>query len=471
MFKLKNNILPNNSYTLYVFYTIEDLRSVKDALFYHWKWIIRWCETAFDVSAFHVFDTEQIILLHLSPELLLINDEEVYISQICQLHAVGPKIIEILKDRQIYTLNIIHTQGAHRVYNTVLEGFAIANCHTYFTLKDIIVLKNQVTRTWIQYLNALYHGLIWSFQQKQHAHKTTGLLPFITDIQKMAKELSLRCQIVKEDKLRQWGFLEWYTGDTNMTASPQMLVVEYNPPHAISQYPMVLLGAGVGVECYKNKSNTQEMDSSTLLFPATQVMTLMKIVATLDLPIKLVALAPLLELKSWDATLTTDKLYSYNNHWKISTHKELDKWWLMMADTLRYAQRLSPQLIIHYTTWLNSHLIPYQQKGSIVYSRIKAAIKNVIEKAGQRTQDKLLFLPDWSDFEEDIVRGNDQILLNSENSVSIHEFLKKMTTSSIMTMDISSLTYNNSNQHDRSYLKGVRWLIELLMRQSKKAIE
>ena len=181
--------------------------------------------------------------------------------------------------------------------------------------------------------------------------------------------------------------------------SAKLIVMHYQGTRN-SQKPIVLIGKGLTFDSggYSLKSAPQMDEMKFDMSAGACVMATMQVVASLNLPVNLIAIVPCSEnLINGRAFKPGDILNSMSGQTieVLSTDAEGR---LLLADCLTYAQRYQPDLVIDVATLTGACITALGHEISGLMSNDKNLSRQLI-KAGQMSTDYVWPLPLWEDYQ------------------------------------------------------------------------
>ncbi len=181
---------------------------------------------------------------------------------------------------------------------------------------------------------------------------------------------------------------------------PFFIILEWNGGKRGAK-PIVLVGKGItfdsGGISIKPAAGMSEMKMD--MGGAAAVIGTMRAIAELDLPQNVIALVPTTEnMPSGSAYKPGDVLTFLNGKTAEIDNTDAEGR-LVLADALSYADRYQPQAVIDVATLTGACVIALGSVASALLSNDEG-LKSRIEKAGERTFDRVVELPLWEEYEE-----------------------------------------------------------------------
>lgn len=216
---------------------------------------------------------------------------------------------------------------------------------------------------------------------------------------KLAKEKGLKIEIFNRNVLAKKGMNGILAVGAGSVNPPVMVVLEYNagknlPLYAIVGKGIVFDAGGISIKPSKGM-HEMKYDKSG----ASIVLGVLKAVAELKLPIRLMGLMPLAEnMPSGSAQKPGDIITLYNGKTAEVLNTDAEGR-LILADALAYAAEKKPKAIIDLATLTGAIIICLGREAAGLFSNDDALAKT-IEKAGEKTFERVWRLPLWKEYGE-----------------------------------------------------------------------
>lgn len=219
------------------------------------------------------------------------------------------------------------------------------------------------------------------------------------EARKLAKSHKLKLTVFGPEKLRKMGMDGVLAVCQGSQHPPQLIKLEYNKGKKLPLY--CLVGKGVcfdsGGISLKPSKNMHEMkyDKSG----AINVLGIMKAVAELKLPIRLIGLMPMVEnMPSAKAQKPGDIIRAYNGKTVEVLNTDAEGR-LILADALSYAAEQKPEGIIDMAT-LTGAVIVSLGRHAIGLMSNDDGLACVLHEAGEETWERVWRLPLWEEYGE-----------------------------------------------------------------------
>lgn len=257
---------------------------------------------------------------------------------------------------------------------------------------------------------------------------------------------------------------------------PVLIVMRYDgggDTYAVVGKGVVFDSGGISIKP-SEKMEEMKYDKSG----AATVIALMKAVAELKLPVRLIGIVPAVEnLPNGNALKPGDIIKFRNGKTAeiISTDAEGR---LILADALAYASEMKPKAIIDLATLTGACVIALGTHASGLFSNNEELADKLI-KAGERTGERLWRLPLWKEYFEQIksdVADMKNVGGRPAGAITAAAFLMNFVDSNIpwAHIDIAGTAWTQESSPEKSYIPrgatgiGVRLLVEFLKSEIKR---
>ncbi|MEW6748111.1 MAG: leucyl aminopeptidase [Candidatus Micrarchaeota archaeon] len=296
-----------------------------------------------------------------------------------------------------------------------------------------------------------------------------------SEARRLAKSHDLRITVYGKDQLEKKGMNGILAVCQGSAHEPKLIKLEYNAGKKLPLYCVV--GKGVcfdsGGISLKPSKGMEEMKYDKT--GAINVLGIMKAVAEIKLPIRLIGLMPMVEnMPSGTAQRPGDVITMYSGKTVEVLNTDAEGR-LILADALAYAVQQEPEAIIDMATLTGAAVVALGRHAVALMSN-DDQLSKVIDESGQETWERVWRLPMWPEYGEMMKSDLADIKNVSETgeagTITAGAFLKEFVGDARWAhLDIAAV---EDIKWDHGYLGkgasciGVRLVTEALSRLSKK---
>jgi leucyl aminopeptidase len=226
---------------------------------------------------------------------------------------------------------------------------------------------------------------------------------FAEEAKKVAEKVGLECVILGLEEIKQLGMGGVLSVSKGSKEEPKVVILRYRGGKA-GEKPIVLVGKGVTFDSggISLKPSEKMEDMKYDKAGAAAVIATIYVAASLNIPLNIVAIAPLVEnLPSGSAYKPGDVIRHYGGKTSevISTDAEGR---LILADALAYAvDKEKPQAIIDLATLTGACVVALGSQASGLFGNDQALIERV-KRAAEASGERVWQLPLWKEYSEQI---------------------------------------------------------------------
>ncbi len=288
----------------------------------------------------------------------------------------------------------------------------------------------------------------------------------------MAAKNNLTCKVLgKEEikKLKMGGVLGVSQGSAE---EPRFIILENRPRKAKFSKPIVLVGKGITFDTggISIKPST-DMDKMKFdMCGAAAVIGAMKVIANLNLPIRVVGLAPTCENMPGGRAQRPGDIITCMNGKTVEVLNTDAEGRLILADALSYAKKYSPMVLLDIATLTGACAAAFGDIASGVMGTDPKLV-NRVKEAGEVTGERVWELPLWDDY-FDLIKATyadvQNISKKYAGTITAGLFLKEFAdhTSSWAHLDVAGTAWNEAAPKPLSPIGatgvGVRLFVEIV---------
>ncbi|MEM0996684.1 MAG: leucyl aminopeptidase [Bacteroidota bacterium] len=255
---------------------------------------------------------------------------------------------------------------------------------------------------------------------------------------------------------------------------PTFSILEWKPEHPVNAQPVVLVGKGVvydtGGLSLKPTANSMDFMKSDMAGAAAVIGTMCS-VSALKLPVHVIGLVPATDNRPGQLAYTPGDVITMFDGSTVEVLNTDAEGRMLLADALAYAKKFDPELVIDLATLTGAAVVAVGTHGSVMMSNTPEATKSALKDAGQRVYERLVELPLWEEYREQLksdIADLKNIGGRAAGSATAGKFLEHFTDYPWVHLDIAgpSFLHNTDSYRGKNGSGfGVRLLTEFIQRQ------
>ncbi len=287
----------------------------------------------------------------------------------------------------------------------------------------------------------------------------------------LGKEFGFTTEVLNKAKIRSLKMGGLLAVNTGSIDPPTFSILEYKGKKAKNKKPIVLVGKGVVFDTggLSLKPTPNSMDSMKCdMAGAAAVICTFCAVAALELDIHLVGLVPATDNRPGGNAYTPGDVITMYDGSTVEVLNTDAEGRMILADALAYAKKYKPELVIDLATLTGAQVVAVGYHGSAFMGTASAETKSALQRAGQRVYERLVELPLWEEYKEQLksdIADMKNIGGSSGGCITAGKFLEQFTDYPWIHIDIagpSFLPSSDSYRGKNGTGVGVRLLTEFL---------
>ncbi len=384
---------------------------------------------------------------------------------------LGADIVVNISDK----ISLHDFSSSSKVIISFLEGAMLKDYafHKYKTkidlkLKSINLISSNVSNEIVFELNSLINSV---FKARDWVNEPVNKLTtnqYINEI-KALQSSGVTVDVFRKSKLKALNMGGVLGVNQGSHDDPAFVKSEWKPKNSKNKKPIVLIGKGVLFDTGGINIKTGDFMSNMKadMGGSSTVLGVLKAVAVQALPIHLVVLTPITENRINGKELVPGDIIKMYNGKTVEVLNTDAEGRLILADSLTFAKKLNPLMVIDVATLTGSAFRITGNHGGVIMGTDNKTIK-ALKKAGEEVYERILELPMWEEFEKTLESNIADInnLGSSEGqAVCAGFFLKKFVDYPWVHIDIAGPAFRNTEHY---YLPkggtgfGVRLLYQFL---------
>jgi leucyl aminopeptidase len=227
---------------------------------------------------------------------------------------------------------------------------------------------------------------------------------------------------------------------------PQFCILEWKPTTARNEKPVVLIGKGVvydtGGLSLKPSEGMDYMKSD--MAGAATVIGTFAAVAQNQLPVYLIGLIPITDNKIGNTAIAPGDVIRMASGKTVEVVNTDAEGRLILADALHYAKKYQPELALDFATLTGAAVRALGAQATCYMGSAKRKTKRRLEKCGWRAYERLVELPLWREYGEDLkspVADLRNVGAGNAGMITAGKFLEHFTDYPWLHFDIAGPAY------------------------------
>lgn len=390
---------------------------------------------------------------------------------------------ELLSELRRYKIETIGVQNfcAEDRSAAFAEGLALGSYtfQKYFTkpaentLREIRLPKSSVSEDVIVEINALLDAVFLTRDLVNEPQSHFNTVQFADAIADAAASFGFEVEIMGKEKIEALKMGGILAVNRASHVPPRFCVLEWKPEHARNTQPVVLIGKGVVYDTgglSLKPSEAMDYMKCDMAGAATVVGTL-AVAAKTKLPVHLIGLIPATDNKIGENALAPGDVITMASGKTVEVVNTDAEGRLILADALHYAKKFKPALAFDVATLTGSAVRALGTQAICYMGNAPKNIKNNLEESGFATYERLVELPLWKEFGDELKSHiADMKNLGSSNAgmITAGKFLENFVDYPWLHLDIAGPAYlRNANGYRTKEGTGigVRLLYHFLKKQ------
>jgi len=338
-----------------------------------------------------------------------------------------------------------------------------------------IYLFGNVKMSELRWLNAVDKGVYFARDLVNEPNNYLNATDFADIIKQYAGSAGVQVEVYGKKKieaLRMGGILAVNKGSVD---PPTFSILEWNPPEAVNNKPVILVGKGVMFDTgginLKPTNYIEEMKAD--MAGGAVVAAVMSAIAEAGVKVHVIGLIPATDNRpGGDAIVPGDviTMFSGSRVEIINTDAEGR---LILADALSFAGNYDPSLVISIATLTGSAENAFGNQAIATMGNAGSNVFDLLEESGNVVYERLARMPFFEEYGE-MVKSEIADLKNlgekKAGAITAGKFLEHFTDYPFIHLDIAGCTISQKAEHYRprgGTGTGVRLLADFIRRLEK----
>jgi leucyl aminopeptidase len=287
----------------------------------------------------------------------------------------------------------------------------------------------------------------------------------------LGKQFGFKTEVFNKAKIRSLKMGGLLAVNYGSIDPPTFSVLEWKPAKPKNKKPIILVGKGVvfdtGGLSLKPTPNSMDSMKSDMAGAAAVIGTFCNI-AALNLNVHVVGLIPATDNRPGENAYTPGDVITMYDGSTVEVLNTDAEGRMILADALAYAKKYKPELVIDLATLTGAQVVAVGYHGSAFMGTAAAATKQSLQSAGNRVYERLVELPLWEEYKDQLksdIADMKNIGGSSGGCITAGKFLEQFTDYPWIHIDIagpSFLPSSDSYRGKNGTGVGVRLLTEFL---------
>jgi len=389
------------------------------------------------------------------------------------------KMHQSVCQQKIQSLVIADAVGDAALLCAFAEGMVLSNyqflkysgkkAEKQHSLSELTIVGD-VDKNEIERLNFVLEGVYKTRDLVNEPANVMNSLQFADEIEVMGKASGFDVKVFDKaaiEEMQMGGLLAVNRGST---IPPTFSVLEWKPDVAKNKRPIILAGKGIIFDTggHNLKTGNYMNDMKSDMAGGAVVASTIQAVAKSRLPIHVIGLIPSTDNRLSADACSPGDIIIMNDGTTVEIDNTDAEGRLILADTLAYAKKYDPALVIDIATLTGSAQRAVGNQGLVAMGNATCEIMNKLKQCGEAVHERIVEFPLWEEYAEEI-KSDIADLKNTggENAgmITAGKFLEHFTAYPYIHLDIAGVAF--ADKTDNYIIKGgtgfgVRLLFEFL---------
>lgn len=377
----------------------------------------------------------------------------------------GYRVQSLLNDHDLNNVVITHLKSDNQALLALTEGLLLGAYRftKYFTKADEKKCKVREVALYAEDLqenaiNQLVQVVTQVYRVRDLVNEPVSYLNaerLAEEIKDMCSRQGCQVEILHKSQieaLKMGGLLAVNKGSVD---PPTFTIVEWKPEHPINSNPYVLVGKGVVYDTggLSLKPTTDSMDyMKSDMSGAAIVAGTVAAIAANKLPIHVVALIPATDNRPSGNAYAPGDVVTIMDGTTVEVLNSDAEGRMILADSLVYAQRYNPALVIDVATLTGSASMAIGPYALVAMGTASEEIKQQLQQSAFAVYERMVEFPLWDEYDE-LIKSDIADIKNvgGKNAGAIvgGKFLQRFVKYPWMHFDIAGVAFSKTNDSYR----------------------
>lgn len=323
---------------------------------------------------------------------------------------------ELLRELRQYKLDSVMIRNTCQT-NLALafaEGLALGSYQflKYYThpdkkekpLRAVFLEKNDALEADVAELAAMVEAVFMARDWVNEPHSHFNALHMSEQIVAAGAASGFEVEVMGKEKLESLKMGGLLAVNQASEVPPRFCVLEWKPATAHNAQPVVLVGKGVvydtGGLSIKSSEGMEYMKCD--MAGAATVAGIFALAAKTQLPVYLVGLIPVTDNKIGERAIGPGDVITMHSGATVEVSNTDAEGRLILADALHFAQKYKPELLLDFATLTGAAVKALGNQAICYMGTAPQEIKAALEESGFATYERLVELPLWKEFAEEL---------------------------------------------------------------------
>jgi leucyl aminopeptidase len=372
------------------------------------------------------------------------------------LRKKAAEILEMSKNEK----EIAITSHDKEALKNFIEGFYLANYQFLKYFKDKKKKKNKIKELLVEGLSQkeidelknVLDSTLWARDLVNEPVSYLDAIQLAKEIKKKGEKAGLKVKVLNKKEIEKLGMGGLLAVNKGSVTPPTFTILEWKPKNAKNKKPIVLVGKGVVYDTggLSLKPTPHSMDSmKSDMGGAAMMAATMEALAKNNVPVHVIALIPATDNrpgKNAYAPGDVVKMYDGTTVEVLNTDAEGR---MILADAIAYADKYKPEVIIDAATLTGAAVRAIGDKAAIIMGNAGKSYIKEIEKAGQKTHERVVEFPFWDEWKEEMksdIADLKNIGGGNAGMITAGKFLEHFAKQPYIHIDIAGPAFLESKQ-------------------------
>ena len=369
------------------------------------------------------------------------------------LRNLGAKVSNHAKNNHIGSVQIDAFETAASHITALAEGMLLNNYQfiqyksdaeeKFNRLKEIVIVSDRMNAHEINTLTVTTQATLWARDLVNEPVNKLNAIGLADKISSAVRAVGGKAEVLnlqKIEALKMGGLLAVNRGSVD---PPTFTILEWNPEDAVNAKPIVLVGKGVVYDSggYSLKPGSSMETMKCDMAGAAAVSALVFAVASLKLPVHLIALIPATDNRVVGNAYVPGDIITMMDGTTVEVLNTDAEGRLILADALTYAKKFDPMLVLNFATLTGSAARAIGPQGIVAMQSDAREFFDSLEASGHAVHERLVEFPMWDEY-KDQIKSKIADLKNiggpEGGAITAGKFLEHFTSYPFIHFDIAS---------------------------------